>query len=117
MDARMSGSPSTIAEDAARDVAGEEAEVERRTEGLSCYGRLVLCEAAKGIISCWVVLWGQPRGPPKAIRGSRKTGELAVLWLVEGRKRMIDERMAGWMGETVRVRKEKLHAGCLMKGR
>lgn len=31
--------------------------------------------------------------------------------------RMIGERMASWVGETVRVRKEKLHAGCLIKGR
>jgi hypothetical protein len=56
MDARMSGGPGTIAEDAARDVAGEEAGVERRTEGLPCHSRSVLCEAAKGIIPCWVVL-------------------------------------------------------------
>ncbi len=108
MDARMSGGPSTIAEDAARDVAGEEAGVERRTEGFPFHSRLILCEAAKGIVPCWV---GQPRRPPKAIRGSRETGALPVLRLVEGR--MTDERMAGWMCETARVRMEKFHAGWL----
>lgn len=93
MDARMSGGPSTIAEDAGRDVAGEEAGVERRAEGFPCHSRLVLCEAAKGIVPCWVVLWGEPRGPPKAIRGSRETGELPELRLVE--ESTIDERIAG----------------------
>lgn len=120
MDARMSGGPSTIAEDAARNVAGEEAGVERRTDGFPCQSRLVLCETAKGIIPCWVGLWGQARGPPKAILGSRETGAQEVLLrLVEGI--MADEqRMAGcWMGETARVRMEKLHLldVCLMKGR
>lgn len=115
MDARMSGGPSTIAEDAGRDVAGEEAGVERRTEGFPCDSRLVLCEAAKGIIPCWMGLWGEPRGPPKSIRGSRKTGGLPVLLLFEGS--VIDRQMAHWVDETTRVGMEKLHAGCLMKGR
>ena len=116
MDARMSGGPSTIAEDAARDMAGEEAGVKRRTEGFPCQSRLVLCEAAKGIILCWVGFWGKPRGPPKAtIRGNRETGALPVLLLVESS--MIGERIASWVGETTRVRMEKLHAGCLVKGR
>jgi hypothetical protein len=107
MDARMSGGPSTIAEDAASDVAGEEAGVERRTEDFPFHSRLVLCEAAKGIVPCWM---GQPRRPAKAIRGRRKTGALPMLLrLVEGK--MTDERMAGWMCETARVRMEKLHDG------
>jgi hypothetical protein len=101
MDARMSGGPSTIAEDAARDVAGEEAGVERGTEGFPCQSRLVLCEAAKGIIPCWM---GQPRGPPKAIRRSRERWALEGLRLVEG-----SVTDAGWMGETARVRMEELH--------
>lgn len=81
MDTRMSGGPSAIAEDAARDVAGEEAGVKRRGEGLPCHGRPVLCEASKGIVPCWavVVLQGEPRGPPKAIRGNGETGVLPVL--------------------------------------
>jgi hypothetical protein len=80
MDTRMSGGPSAIAEDAARDVAGEEAGVKRRAEGLPCHGRPVLCEAAKGIVPCWVVvLQGQPRGPPKAILRSGETGVLHLL--------------------------------------
>ena len=118
MDTRMSSGPSTIAEDAACDVAGEEAGVERRTEGFPSHSRLVLCEAAKGIIPCWVRQ--RPRGPPKAIRGKRKTGALAVrLRLVEGRMTVAKERMAQWMGETAR---EKLHVlvdldGLMMKGR
>lgn len=91
MDAWMSGGPSTIAEDAARDTAGEEAGVKRRTEGFPRHSRLVVCETAKGIIPCWVVFWGEPRGPPKAIRGSRKTGGLLLLLLVEGS--VIDERI------------------------
>lgn len=72
MDARMSGGPSTIAEDAARNVAGEEAGVERGTEGFPCPSRLVLCEAAEGIVPCWT---GHPRGPLKVIpiRRSRET--------------------------------------------
>ena len=40
---------------------------------------------------------------------------LRELRVVEGR--MIYERMAGWVSETTRVGMEKLHGGCLMKGR
>ena len=112
MDTRMGGGPSTIAEDAARDVAGEEAGVERRTDWFPCTCRLVQCEASKGIIPCWMGLWGQPCGPPKAIRGSGETGAYAVLRVVEGS--ITPERMACWMGETARERMEELHAGCLM---
>jgi hypothetical protein len=55
MDTRVCGGPGTIADDAARDVAREEAGIERRAEGFPCYGRLVLCEAAKGIVPGWEV--------------------------------------------------------------
>lgn len=93
MDTRMSGGPSTIAEDAACDMAGEEAGVEGRAEGFPCDSRLVLCEAAKGIIPCWMGLWGEHRGPPKAIRGHGETGGWPELLLIEGS--VIDERIAG----------------------
>ncbi len=115
MDTGMCGGPSTIAEDAARDVAGEVAGIERRTEGFPCNGGLVLCETAKGIVPCWVGLWGQPRGPPKTILRSGEAGAFPVLLSVKGR--MIEERMAGWVGDTARMGMEKVHAGCLMKGR
>jgi hypothetical protein len=109
MDARVCGGPGTIVEDAARDVAGEEAGVERRTEGLPCHGRHVLCEAAEGIVLGWEVekegLWRETRGPPKTIRGSGKAGAMPVL--VEG---MIDERIAGRVvGKTTREGMEELH--------
>jgi len=117
MDVRMSGGPSTIAEDTGCDMAGEEVGVERQTEGFPFHGRLVLCETTKGIIPCWVWLWGEPRGPPKAIRGSRETGALPMLRLLLVESSVIDGKIAGWVDETTRVGMEKLHAGCLMKGR
>lgn len=112
----MCGGPGAIAEDAARDVAREEAGIERQTEGFPGHDKLVLCEAAKGIVRGWEVekgLWcWETRGPPLAIRRSGKAGGLPVL--VKG---TIDERMTGRLGETAREGKEELHGWGLMKGR
>lgn len=55
MDARVCGGPSAIAEDAARDVAREEAGVKSRTECFPGDGRLVLCKASEGIVPSWEV--------------------------------------------------------------
>ena len=123
MDARMLGGPSSIAEDAAGHVAREEARSERRTEGFPGQGTLVLCEAAEGVIPCSTGigdgLWGETRGPPKAIGRSGKARALDLL--VEGTRMTIDERMVGGVGETVwgrgtMVGTEKLHGWVLMKG-
>jgi len=116
MDAGMLGGPSAVAEDAGRHAAGEEARSERGTEGFPGQSSLVLCEAAEGVILYWAGigdgLWGETRGPPKAIGRSGKARALDVL--VEGTRMTIDERMAGGVGETVwgrgtMVGVEKLH--------
>ena len=110
MDARVCGGPSAIAKDPSRDVAREEAGDKGRIECPPCHGKLVLCEAAKGIISGWKGRDG-PRGktrrPPKAIRRSGEAGAWAVL--IGG---TIAQRLAGWVVcETARGRMEELHAG------
>jgi hypothetical protein len=111
MDARMCGGPSAIAEDAARDEAREEAGFERRTEGFLGHGRLVQCEAAKGIVpgsEDSAGLWGATRGvpPEDAIRRGRKAGALPVV-LVE--RTLLYERMASRVDKTARGGMEKLH--------
>jgi hypothetical protein len=72
MNARMFCGPSTIAEDSACDVVGEEAGGERLAEGFSGQGTLVLCEATEGIIPVRSrgiegVLWGKSSEPPNTI--------------------------------------------------
>ena len=103
MDARVLGGPSSVAEDASRHAAWEEARSERRTEGFPGQSTLVLCEAAEGVVRCSKGfgdgLWGETRGPPKAIGRSGIARALDVL--VEGTGMTIDERMAGGVGETV----------------
>ena len=103
MDARVLGGPSSVAEDAARHAAWEEARSERRTDGFPGQGTLVQCEAAEGVIRCSTGigegLWGETRGPPKAIGRSGIARALDVL--VEGTRMTIDERMVGGVGETV----------------
>ena len=113
MDARVCGGPSAIAKDAARDVARKEAGDKGRIECPPCHGKLVLCEAANGIVSGWKARDG-PRGktrrPPQAIRRSGEAGAWGVL--IGG---MIAQRLAGCvMGETARGRMEELHAGVVV---